>query len=217
MYGQRWGRRIEVITNGCDGPAEPAPAPADFVVTHLGSMFPERQRLAGFWSALQALARSGEALRLRFVGRLCDEVRADLAAQGLSAIVDELGFLPHDRATAQVAASTALLLCGPADDTPLLRGWIPAKTFEYLATDVPIIYVGNPNSDAAAILRGYPGCHIAAPDDVNALINAMRASRHQRSPREISNLTRRELAGQLARTFDRAVSSAAPGSVATGA
>lgn len=206
-YGQRWGRDIEVITNGCDTAAARAAAPQAFVLSHLGSMFPERQRLDGLWRALETLTKTGEAPRLKFIGRLRSEVRAELDAHGLSPIVDESGFIPHDQAVAAIMASTAVLLCGQADDSLLLKGWIPAKTFEYLATDVPILYVGNPGSDVATILRAYPGCHVVAPDDTESIISALRATRGQRFPRDISELTRHTLAGRLARTFDRVVSS----------
>ena len=46
----------------------------------------------------------------------------------------------------------ASLLAGSSGHDVIARGWVPAKIFEYLATDRPIIYLGDPASDAAALL-----------------------------------------------------------------
>jgi hypothetical protein len=102
----------------------------------------------------------------------------------------------------------ALLLAGPKNGLGILRGWIPAKVFEYLATDLPIIYVGTRDSDVAELLALHPGTHLVETGDVDGMIGALRACRGHRHMRDVSAFTRMSLAGRLAGLLNEASTSA---------
>jgi glycosyltransferase involved in cell wall biosynthesis len=202
LFRRKGARVVEVIANGYD-PADlpPSRPPRGFVLTHVGSLYPDRQDLSTVWPALAALraARVVVDLRLRFVGELSSAVRRQIEAHGLADSLEVTGFLPYRDALAAMAASSALLVAGARDPLPALEGWIPAKVFEYLGTGLPVIYVGDGASDAARLLAGHARCHLVPPDDVEAARRALlAASREAPQPRALAAFTRRTLAGRLA-------------------
>ena len=202
LFRRKGAREVAVITNGYDSADIPARhPPKGFVVTHVGSLYPDRQDLSAVWPALAALRGSPgmEGLRLRFVGDLGPAVRREIETHGLGSLLEVTGFLPYRDALAEMAASSVLLVAGARDQRPLLRGMIPAKVFEYLGTGLPVIYVGDPATDVAALLAGQPRCHRVPPGDVEAARSALRAaSTEGPGERALGAFTRRELTGRLA-------------------
>src|SRR5207247_2054393 len=193
------------ITNGYDSTdVPPRQPPKGFVVTHVGSLYPDRQDLSAVWPALAALRGSPgmEGLRLRFVGDLSPAVRKEIEAHGLGDLLEVTGFLPYGDALAAMAASSVLLVAGARDPRPLLKGMIPGKVFEYLGTGLPVIYVGDPSTDVAGLLAGQPRCHRVPPGDVEAARRALQvASTEAPQERALAAFTRRELARRLAGVF----------------
>jgi len=57
-----------------------------------------------------------------------------------------------------MSGASALVACDFVDSKPLSLGTTPAKLFEYVASGVPIVYVGHPDGEAARILSRHPGC-----------------------------------------------------------
>jgi glycosyltransferase involved in cell wall biosynthesis len=205
-FRAKGARRVEVVTNGFDpgDQAPPASAP-DYVVTHLGSFYPEMQDLRTVWMALQRMRELEPALplRIRFVGELGAEVLNRLRSFGLSDVVETSGFLAYRDALAAAAKSTVLVVAGVDPARPLHRGVIPAKIFEYLATGLPILYVGQRTTDAARLLQEHAGCHVVEPGDVDGAIKALSSAGGGRVDRELGGFTRHALAGQLARVLER--------------
>lgn len=200
-HADRWYERVTVITNGCDGAISAVPGNPDrFTITHLGTLYPSWQDLTGFWQAVGELSET----RLRFIGDPQVEVRDQLDGYGLSDRVEVTGMLPRTRATALLAEADALLMAGPKDDRMELRGWSSGKVFEYLATDLPIIYVGDPHCYAAQLLRGHPGCYVHCVHDVDGMMATLRRCRGERHRRDISAFTGPALACRLAQTLDEA-------------
>jgi hypothetical protein len=70
--------------------------------------------------------------------------------------------------------------------------------FEYLATDLPIIYIGDPSSDAASLLRQYPGCYVLASRDLAGIKDALLSCRGERHVRDVSRFLRSKLTERLA-------------------
>lgn len=206
LFAEKGARRVEVVTNGADPEDMPAVAPpAAPVLTHLGTFYPESQSLAVLWPALRARRRADpeNGPRLRFVGTLDPRLGAELREHGLADAVEATGFLHHAEALRALAASSALLVAGPRQPDPERRGWIPAKTWEYLATDRPIVYVGQADTDAARLLRAQPGCWIVAPGDAAGAAQALDAALlPARYPRDVSAFSRRTQAGRMARLLD---------------
>jgi glycosyltransferase involved in cell wall biosynthesis len=205
-FSEEWGRPVSVITNGQDGvpPAPPASASDEFAVAYLGSYYPALQDLGGVWAAIRHLTEAGVSApdRVRFIGEPDPAAWSELRAQGLEALVEVTGFLPHDEAMARLSSASVLLLAGPRDAAGTGRGIIPGKVFEYLATGLPILYVGATECDVADLLREFDGCHICAPNDVQGIAAALRESRGRRHTRDLARFTRRALTGELARLLD---------------
>ncbi len=96
-----------------------------------------------------------------------------------------------------------LLACGFPAGSPKTAGWVPAKLFEYLASDRPILFIGEAGTDAARMLEDQPGCFRVAPDDVDGVVRALHAGLEvQRVTREVDNLSRRTRAAQLAQILE---------------
>ncbi|HWW95926.1 MAG TPA: glycosyltransferase [Vicinamibacteria bacterium] len=206
LFSAKGAREVAVITNGFD-PADfgsPSPRP-QFTITHVGSFYPEKQDLSAAWAALALLRESGQApgLRLRFVGEIDPRLRAQIADHGLDDVLEVTGFLPYRAVLEEMGRSSALLLAGGRDDRPSLKGMIPAKVFEYLATGLPIIYVGDLRTDVAGLLRSHVGCHLVAPGDTEEARQALlQAVAERLVSRELADFTRRELTARLARTLE---------------
>jgi glycosyltransferase involved in cell wall biosynthesis len=198
-----WGRRVTAIPNGHDEPGRADSAPAELVVTYMGSFYPETQDLSGVWPAIRLLDEKETAVhRIRFIGDLHPGLRAQLDAHGLGDRVEVTGFLGHGAAMERLRESAVLLVAGPRDASGLMRGQVAGKIPEYLATGLPIVYSGDPDCDAADVLREYAGCHVVASGDVDGLADALRASHGATFDRDVAALSRRALAGRLAALLD---------------
>ncbi|PYQ09435.1 MAG: hypothetical protein DMF83_03320 [Acidobacteria bacterium] len=208
LFRGKGARDVGVVTNGYDA-ADLAPGrpPDGIVVTYLGSFYSDRQDLSAVWPALRRIwdTSPSRRFRLRFVGDLDRGLRREIAAHGLEEALEVTGFLPYREALARTADSSILLGAGARDERPILKGLIPAKLFEYLGTGLPILYVGDPGSDAALLLARQPGCFVVAPGDAASIERALRqALDTPRLARDLEAYTRRALAARLAVILDDA-------------
>jgi glycosyltransferase involved in cell wall biosynthesis len=207
-YAPRWGIEAAAISNGWDGAFQgPVQRPYAPVLAHVGSYIPGRQSLETLWSALVEMGRRGYAIpRLRCVGAFPDEGRAELERHGLGDIVDLTGFVSQSEAMSLMSRASALVASDFTDAGPLSLGTVPAKLFEYVASGVPIIYVGHPAGEAARMLSRYSGCHIVPFGDVEGAIRAVQTAVADKvHERDVSGLSRRARTGELARLFDTVV------------
>src|SRR4051794_23150904 len=210
LHARRWGREVDVIPNGHSGSSRStAAANGDFSLGYLGSYNPATQRLDAVWEAVRIVNEGGGARvdRLRFVGDLHPDLRRRLREHGLEPIVDATGFLPHTEAVRTLAASSLVLAPGPYRADGVGRGHVAAKLAECLATDLPILYVGDLDCDAADLLRGYPGCHLVAGDDVEGAAAALHAARGRRFERDVGALSRHRLTERVAELLDEVCAS----------
>jgi glycosyltransferase involved in cell wall biosynthesis len=205
-YEGKGARRVWLITNGFEPEEMPAPLKTDqFVLTYLGAFYPQWQDLSSVWSALRRM-RTADALptlRIRFIGDMPSIIANQLRVAGLSDIVEVTGRRPHQEALALMSSSSLLLLAGPRGGRPELRGMLAAKTFEYLASGLPILQVADPESDAARFLADHPGCVTVSPADAEGLVRALVALRAGgRFERDLSPYTRRALTERLSAALD---------------
>jgi Glycosyl transferase 4-like domain len=210
-FGGRWGREISVIPNGFDERLDPASPPDRQTLTYLGTYYPGRQNLSPLWDAVERRARnsSGPPPRIRFIGELPTAGWAELSAAGVDGLVEETGVIWHDEAMQLLTSSSLLIASGHtnADAVAVARGYIPAKLFEYLATSLPILYLGNAADDAATMLARYPGCHVIQPGDHEGLDAALEAGlAGDVYERRVDGLSRRARARALAAVLDSAAS-----------
>lgn len=208
-FARRWGVEVHAIPNGCDltlgaGLARPDPP----VIAHVGTYYPGRQSLLTVWRALAELRLAGKPPpRIRWVGELPRDGRAEIAAYGLTDVLEVTGFLPKAEAGRMLRSSTMLIASGEVDTGPLGRGTTAAKLFDYLASDVPILFVGDLRSDAALMLQKHAGCHVVAFGDVTRACQALESGlRGKRYDRDVDVLSRRARTADLAALLSSAVS-----------
>lgn len=208
-HAARWDRPVSVITNGYDEVLRANPPMLEFELTYLGSLQPQWQNLRGLWQAIRNLTDAARPAvdRVCFIGQPQAEIREELAEFGLSPRVEITGLLPHGEALDRLRNAGALLLVGPSDARSELRGWIPAKTFEYLASDLPVIFVGDRSCDVARLVEQHPGCYVVDSSDVEGLTAALVDCRGKRFARDVSDFGPRELTANLAAVLDEACES----------
>jgi glycosyltransferase involved in cell wall biosynthesis len=204
-YGRLWGRHVAVLPNGHDGmPAKALPQTP--VLSHLGTFYPGIQSLSALWKALAQLAASTNepVPRVRFIGDLPAETRQEAEAQQVGHLLEVTGFVSHEEAVRAVAASSMLLASGFPADSPATAGWVPAKLFEYLASDRPILFLGPRDTEAARLLKDEPGCFVVDPGDTSGTLAALREGlRMDRVARETDRHSRQRRASELAAILNR--------------
>ncbi len=143
-FQQLTRKPIHVITNGYDS-VTPANLQLDkkFTIAHIGSMLSARNP-ENFWKVLSELVKEysafKDALELRFIGVLSEDVLKSLKAYGLENHLDIVGYVKHDEAISYQQSAQVLLLA--EIDAPETIGIIPGKLFEYMAAKRPILGVG---------------------------------------------------------------------------
>jgi glycosyltransferase involved in cell wall biosynthesis len=95
-----------------------------------------------------------------------------LAAAGVDDVVQVNGPVPHEQVTQIIAAADLLFLTLPARTDGSRGGRISAKTYEYLATDRPIL-AAAPKGENWDYLQGKPGVWLVAPDDRRGMSEAL--------------------------------------------
>jgi glycosyltransferase involved in cell wall biosynthesis len=211
-------RQVAVITNGFD-PDDfslenpPAPDPAYVTVTHLGTLYAETGR--DLFHAVEKLVADRpdirRTLRLNFAGDIHPshgEALARLEALGIARLH---GFLPQHDAIRLARESDVLLLLQRGKTS---AAHIPAKVFEYLSVEKPILAVVEPGT--LTEILGLSGLGVVvAPQDPAAIAGALlklhddvRAGRLQllADRHYISRFDRRTLTASFAALLDDAAS-----------
>lgn len=222
MLAEKGGRALDDVTLVHNGFDEEAFGAIDrtawrrkdvFELAHVGSLYGSRNPVA-LWDALARL-RGGAALprlRLRLVGTVGEEVRADLAARGLDAVLDWTPRLPHTEAIPAMGHATALILSIEAYQNE--QGNMTGKLYEYLGAGRPVVGVGPPAGEAAQLLEATGGGRLFARDDVDGLARHLRALYDRwaagedvpgASPEAARPYGRRAQTGAMARVLEAAI------------
>ena len=168
---------VTVVQNGFDvddlSPGAVAPSTDAFEVTHVGSLYASRNP-TGLWRALRRLRDEGAvpALRIRLVGTVDPNVRRALQAEGLMGMTEIVPYVPHDEAVAYMRRAGLLLLS--VESFPQAEGMMTGKIYEYLAAGRPVVGMGPPDGDAAALLRRTEGGRLFGRDDASGLARYIR-------------------------------------------
>jgi glycosyltransferase involved in cell wall biosynthesis len=190
--------QVVTIENGCDfddfAGLELHPSPR-FRITHAGSFFGRRDPRP----FLNAFAASDLDAVARFVGDFRAGDREWAEGLGLGDRLELHEFAPHRRALELQKDSEALLLLIPEADGRG-KGVLSGKVFEYLAAERPILAVVPPEGAAAALIRETGAGVVAAPDDPEAIGEALR-SLHDRW--RAGSLDGTPLTPELRRRLDR--------------
>lgn len=152
------GRRVDLFTNGFDEAdffGFVASRPDTFTVRHVGIVNEKcdpRPCLTAIRDLMGTNAALRRTIRIEFIGDVHESVKSFVKADGeLSAVTSFIPPVPH-KELIPIYASTAMLLLiltGYRD----AEGYMPGKLFEYIATGIPVLGVGPPHGDAAALIN----------------------------------------------------------------
>lgn len=144
---------------------------------HVGSIYGRRSPLP-FVRALARLRDERPELARRFevvqIGPIEDggALLAELAAHGLSDRFSLLPSISHAEAFKKTTAAHALLLLGVSGERPEVQ--VPAKLFEYLAAERPILALAKTGGAILATLERAEADFVGAdPDDAGAIHGAL--------------------------------------------
>jgi glycosyltransferase involved in cell wall biosynthesis len=156
--------------------------------------------------ALKAEFQDGvEEVNWTFVGKVSEQVQTYVEADAwLNERIHFAGYVSHSEVFGFYAKADVLVLI--LTDTKNAQGNIPGKLFEYLATAVPVLALGDPEGDSAKILKDASGGEVIAHSDAYALRTELRrlldaASRETKSA-DLEKYSRKNLSHQLAKILD---------------
>jgi glycosyltransferase involved in cell wall biosynthesis len=148
--------KIKVIPNGYDPEdfiiKNKSSGKEEFVITYTGTIADSYKPDVFF----RALKRSADKIpdvkiKLKFIGSPSGSLIKEIKDISLSNNLEVIETVPHDKSVEFLMESTALLLVIPDIDND--KGILTGKLFEYLAARKPIICIGPPDGDAAAIIN----------------------------------------------------------------
>jgi hypothetical protein len=169
--------KMSAITNGFDleeiAPT-PEPGPAPFEILHTGELYAGRNP-APFLAALRAVEQSAPHLHWRatFLGRAIEsdiDILQEARALHCVSPVTVEDQIPYLAAKERMRRAHILLLL----DSPNRHIGVPAKLYEYIGANRPLLVLAEPNSDTAHVARtsGLPH-RIASPTDPAAIQRAI--------------------------------------------
>jgi len=209
--------KVRLVENGYDPDdlraVEPLAFPR-FTIVYTGSMYGVRNPDT-FLRAVARLLDTGRAkpdeLRIQFVGRFGDEVRAMFKRPELKGAVEEIGHVPHAESVRYTLGAHALLLV--VDDVKGSEGIVPGKVFEYIGSRRPVLAVA-PEGDVADLIRKTRAGTVVDRNDVAGMADAVAGwlDEYRRTGRvafpgvesEVEQLSRRDRTRLLAGVFDEA-------------
>ncbi len=207
--------KVRLVENGFDPDdlAAVEPKPFDrFTIVYTGSMYGVRNPDT-FLQAVARLIESGRAkpdeIRVVFVGRFGDEVRAMFHRPELQGIVEDAGHVPHSESVRYTLGADVLLLV--VDDVKGSEGIVPGKVFEYIGSRRPVLAIA-PEGDVADLIRKTNAGRVVDRHDVAGMADQLAAwlEEHRRTGRvafpgheaEVEKLSRRDRTRLLAGVFD---------------
>jgi glycosyltransferase involved in cell wall biosynthesis len=180
---------VAFIPNGYDEAdftdlPQPAHNPKFFTIVHTGTFYGPRdpevllegiaRYLANSPSGVKASTRS---LRVRLIGNMGSRFLNALQKfeNRFPGVVQTVPYVPHAQALAELASADALLLVVGGGQGNVMRGTLPGKIFEYLRIGKPVLTLGNPEGDTAALIRRHANGIVIKSDDAEGLAHALGA------------------------------------------
>jgi hypothetical protein len=208
---KRHGKAAEAIYNGYaeeDFPPLPTETGSGDVLTirHMGSIYPGFRDPSAVFAAIALLPETlRDHVQVEFFGDTNDDILAIAAQHGVTKAVAVAPRIPYRRALElQIQADVLLLL---QSNDPRDEGNIPAKSFEYLYTRRPILFIGYEHGIAARLVteRGagfVSNSPVQIRDKLQEWIADKRAGRLMRLPPLVSQgLSRDEQFRKLEQVF----------------
>jgi len=150
---------ISIIPNGWDPDEfknDSKPNPSKFIILHTGNLN-ATQNPSVLWKSLQTLLEMHPSLKidlqLKFIGRVHENIRRDIADSNLNTITEYESFLPHEQIIGEIQKAAILMSVVP--DVPDNRGIVMSKNFEYIGSGLPVLIIGPTDSDIAHIISDF--------------------------------------------------------------
>ncbi|MEM8948930.1 MAG: glycosyltransferase [Pseudomonadota bacterium] len=175
FYAGKYGLPTETVMNGFDPKdfsldLDPPPG-LPVRILHAGTIYPGRRDPRPLFEAIRRAGFSADEVRLQFYGRQLDTVKALAEDMGLADLVETGNAVPYKDAVAMQKRADVLLLMqwnDPADE-----GNVPAKIFEYFATNRQILGLGPLNGVPANLVRErHAGIYSNNPDQIGAKLRS---------------------------------------------
>jgi len=209
--------RFTTIFNGYDANDFPngrdvTRADARMTISHVGSLYGKQTPLY-FLHALESLLREKPSLRgqlrVRFIGH-AEEFEGELRGSPCSDVIEMAGSVSHEQAVEDMVAADVLLLILGEGGEPV----VPGKTFEYMASNTPILATVPLCGEVASMLQEAGGAKVVDFNDVAGMKEAV-AQLHAEwlngglqvgCSREFARqFERRRLAARMAEVFDECI------------
>ncbi|MCK7579213.1 MAG: glycosyltransferase [Chromatiales bacterium] len=219
LYRQRYPKRVnrmQVIENGYDEASFETESPSvtlnpgRLTLLHSGIVYPSERDPTQLMQALAILKRESPQvfarLLIRFRAPVHDDLLRDAANRcGAANAIEILPPIRHREAIAEMRSADGLLILQARN----CNRQIPAKFYEYLASQRPLLVLTDPEGDTAHAARAIGVDAIAPLDDASAIASLLQrwAANPEAIPRPsqtvIANTTRRARTAQLADWLDR--------------
>ena len=163
---------------------QPVHDPEFFTIVHTGTFYGQRdpdvllEGIARYLTNSPSGTRTNARhLRVRLVGNMGARFSHALQAfeKRFPGVVQTVPYMPHAQALAELASADALLLVVGGGQGAAVRGWLPGKMFEYLRIGKPVLTLGDPEGDAAALIRRHANGIVIKSDDADGLAHALGA------------------------------------------
>lgn len=143
---------IYKITNGFDYIIKENNLDNNFSISHIGSLYPERNPKF-LWDSLEELFEGSfkKDLQINFIGNTSEKIKKELSRRKFHNHVRFYDYVDYNRALELMCSSQALLMIEVNDEESSYA--IPGKLFDYLNSKRPIISIGPNISEVSEILN----------------------------------------------------------------
>ncbi|GHB27035.1 glycosyltransferase family 4 protein [Mongoliitalea lutea] len=204
-------RKIHLLTNGFDADDFPKDLSdkglkeKNIEIVYSGVIDAIRNPLPFLNAFKTAFEISSKTVRLRFVGKVSITVEEFVKADSwLASHVEFIGYVSHQRVFEYYQAADILLLI--LTTTKNAQGNIPGKLFEYMASSKMILGLGDPEGDAANIIKQAQAGMILDPSNEEKIMDVLvnfDPTKERSEGTSIERFARRSLTGELARILDQ--------------
>lgn len=204
-------RKIKLLTNGYDPVDIPlgfSPKKKEERKLHLvysGIIDAIRNPIPLMEAMKSEFEKGADQIEWTFVGKVSEQVQNYVKVDSwLDARIHFAGYVSHQEVFGFYEKADALVLI--LTDTKNAKGNIPGKLFEYLATGIPVLALGDPNGDSAQILKDSGGGEVIAHTDSEEikkrLRNLLDSSSSETKSADLERYSRRNLSFELAKILD---------------
>lgn len=204
---------VDLITNGFDEDDFAANTQRDeyFSITHTG-LFASDGNPDILWKVLAEKCRRDsefkKLLRIRLAGKTDKQITESIVAAGLGENLEDLGYCNHNDAVCLQKSSSLLIL--PLRKEPEYRATLPGKLFEYLASERPILGIGQTDGAMARIISQTQAGFVFGWEDsasisryIDLCWERFRNGTLKADTHDIGSFSRRSLTHRMACLFDR--------------